>query len=114
ECNFAPAFMREFLEACHRRDLDGALELFGRRRRYRDLFRDGLRRGLPMYTPWAKAAMELLGLPVGKPRLPHEPLSPEALHALRARPPQPEAAAAWAGSDDESDHQMRPKRARAA
>jgi len=84
ECNFAPAFMRAFLEACQRRDLDGALELFGRRRRYRDLFRDGLRRGLPMYTPWAKAAMELLGLPVGKPRLPHEPLSPDALQALRA------------------------------
>jgi hypothetical protein len=76
--------MREFLGACHRRDLDGALELFGRRRRYRDLFRDGLRRGLPMYTPWAKAATELLGLPVGKPRLPHEPLRPEALHVLRA------------------------------
>jgi 4-hydroxy-tetrahydrodipicolinate synthase len=84
ECNFAPAFMRDFLDACQRRDLDHALALFGRRRRYRDLFRDGLGRGLPMYTPWAKAAMELLGLPVGKPRLPHEPLSDKERQALRA------------------------------
>jgi 4-hydroxy-tetrahydrodipicolinate synthase len=84
ECNFAPAFMRDFLEACHRRDLGRALELFSRRRRYRDLFRDGLRRGWPLFTPWAKAAMELLGLPVGNPRLPHEPLTADEIRALRS------------------------------
>jgi 4-hydroxy-tetrahydrodipicolinate synthase len=84
ECNFAPAFMQDFLDACQRRDLDRALQLFGRRRRYRDLFREGLRRGLPLYTPWAKAAMELLGLPVGKPRLPSEALTSDETEALRA------------------------------
>lgn len=84
ECNFAPNFMRQFLDACQRRDLDEALRLFSHRRRYRDLFRSGLQRGLPMYTPWAKAAMELIGLPVGKPRLPHEPLTSTELNALRA------------------------------
>jgi 4-hydroxy-tetrahydrodipicolinate synthase len=83
ECNFAPAFMQAFLDACQRRDLDRALELFGRRRRYRDLFREGLRQGLPLYTPWAKAAMELLGLRVGKPRLPYESLTAEQTEALR-------------------------------
>lgn len=81
ECNFAPAFMREFLDACRRRDLDRALLLFDRRTQYRDLFREGLGRAL--FTPWAKAAMELLGLPVGKPRLPHEPLSPGEVSLLR-------------------------------
>lgn len=83
ECNFAPRFMAEFLAACRARDLDRALELFGRRRRYRDLFRDDLRRGLPAFTPYAKAAMEVLGLPVGKPRLPQEPLTAEAMATLR-------------------------------
>jgi 4-hydroxy-tetrahydrodipicolinate synthase len=83
EVNFAPAFMRAFLDACRRRDLDRALELFGRRRRYRDLFRARLARGLPMFTPYAKAALELLGMPVGKPRLPQEPLTPEETRALR-------------------------------
>lgn len=84
ECNFAPAFMGEFLDACQKRELDLALKLFGKRRRYRDLLRDGLRRGLPIYTPWAKAAMEALGFSVGTPRLPYEPLTSEEQIALRA------------------------------
>lgn len=83
ECNFAPRFMADFLAACHARHLDRALLLFGQRRRYRDLFRDGLRRGLPAFTPHAKAAVEMLGLPVGAPRLPNEPLTAEAAAALR-------------------------------
>lgn len=84
EGNFAPRFMAEFLAACRARHLDRALELFGRRRRYRDLFREDLGRGRPAFTPYAKAAMEILGLPVGTPRLPHEPLTREATATLRA------------------------------
>jgi 4-hydroxy-tetrahydrodipicolinate synthase len=83
EGNFAPRFMAEFLGACRERQLDRALGLFGRRRRYRDLFRADLRRGVPAFTPYAKAALGLLGWPVGRPRLPHEPLTPEAAAALR-------------------------------
>jgi 4-hydroxy-tetrahydrodipicolinate synthase len=81
ENNFIPAFMGEFLAACQRRDLDRALALFNRRTRYRDLFRSGLTR--QSFTPWTKAAMELLGLPVGKPRPPHEPLTSGELVMLR-------------------------------
>lgn len=81
ECNFAPAFMRNFLEACKRRDLHTAMELFDRRSRYRDLFREGLGRG--SFTPWAKAAIELLGVPVGDPRPPHAALTNAELDQLR-------------------------------
>jgi 4-hydroxy-tetrahydrodipicolinate synthase len=81
ENNVAPAFMREFLEACKRRDLDRALALFNRRTQYRDLFRAGL--GRQSFTPWTKAGMELLGLPMGKPRPPHEPLTGGELSLLR-------------------------------
>jgi 4-hydroxy-tetrahydrodipicolinate synthase len=82
ESNFAPAFVREFLDACRRRDLDGALALFDRRTQYRDLFRAGLPKG--SFTPWSKAALELLGLPVGAPRPPHEPLTGAERTTLRA------------------------------
>ena len=83
EVNFAADLMREFLEACQRRELDRALALFGRRRRYRDLFRDGLRRGLPLFTPYAKAAVALHGLPVGPPRPPHDQLTADEIARLR-------------------------------
>jgi 4-hydroxy-tetrahydrodipicolinate synthase len=81
ESNFIPRFMAEFLDACKRRDLDRALALFDRRTRYRDLFRSSLAR--QSFTPWTKAAMELIGLPVGKPRPPHERLSAAELGLLR-------------------------------
>jgi 4-hydroxy-tetrahydrodipicolinate synthase len=81
ENNFIPAFMREFLEACHRRDVVRALALFDRRTQYRDLFRAELHR--QSFTPWTKAAMELLGLPVGKPRAPHPQLTEAELALLR-------------------------------
>jgi 4-hydroxy-tetrahydrodipicolinate synthase len=81
ENNFIPAFMGEFLAACKRRDLDRALALFERRTRYRDLFRASLVR--QSFTPWTKAAMELLGLPVGKPRPPHATLTDSELGVLR-------------------------------
>jgi 4-hydroxy-tetrahydrodipicolinate synthase len=81
ENNFAPGLMRDFLEACRRRDLERALALFDRRTQYRDLFRARL--GQQAFTPWTKAAMQLLGLPVGKPRPPHEPLAGAELSILR-------------------------------
>ncbi|MBI4637885.1 MAG: dihydrodipicolinate synthase family protein [Candidatus Rokubacteria bacterium] len=83
EANFAPRFMSEFLGASQRRDLDRALALFGRRRRYRDLFREGLARGVPLFTPYAKAAMAILGLPVGPPRPPLAPLTEGETARLR-------------------------------
>ena len=81
ENNFIPAFMREFLEACHRRDVVRALALFDRRTQYRDLFRAGLHR--QSFTPWTKAAMAMLGLPVGKVRAPHPQLTAAELALLR-------------------------------
>lgn len=83
EANFAPAVMGAFLAACQARDLDRALDLFGKRRRYRDLFRARLASGVPAFTPYAKAALGLLGFSVGKPRLPHESLTPEETDRLR-------------------------------
>jgi dihydrodipicolinate synthase/N-acetylneuraminate lyase len=83
EVNFAPRFMAAYLDACRRRDLDRALELFSRRRRYRDLFRGELARGLPSFTTYAKAATALTGVPVGPPRLPLARLT--AAETLRLR-----------------------------
>lgn len=83
ESNFAARAIAEFHAACQARDLDRALDLFGRRRRYRDLFRDGLAAGLPMFVPYTKAAMEILGVPVGPPRPPQRALPPEAIGPLR-------------------------------
>lgn len=83
EVNFAPRVMGEFLAACQRRELDHALSLFGRRRRYRDLFRDGLMHGVPLFTPYAKAAVALQGLPVGRPRPPHDSLTAAEIARLR-------------------------------
>ena len=81
ENNFIPAFMGAFLDACKRRDLGRALEHFDRRTQYRDLFRAGLHR--QSFTPWTKAAMALLGLPVGEPRPPHERLTAAERALLR-------------------------------
>jgi 4-hydroxy-tetrahydrodipicolinate synthase len=81
ENNFIPAQMSEFLDACKRRNVEHALAFFDRRTRYRDLFRSSLAR--QSFTPWTKAAMELIGLPVGKPRPPHERLTASELALLR-------------------------------
>lgn len=83
ESNFAPRAIGDFLDAAHARELDRALALFSARRRYRDLFRDGLTRGLPMFVPYTKAAMEMVGLPVGRPRPPLEALGEREREALR-------------------------------
>ena len=83
ESNFAPRAIGEFLDAAHARELDRALLLFSARRRYRDLFRDGLARGLPVFVPYTKAAMEVVGLPVGRPRPPLEALGEREMEALR-------------------------------
>lgn len=83
ESNFAPRQIAEFLEASRERKLDRALELFRARRRYRDLFRDALSRGLPMFVPYTKAALELMGLRVGRPRPPQEPLGEIEREVLR-------------------------------
>jgi 4-hydroxy-tetrahydrodipicolinate synthase len=83
ESNFAARAISEFLAACRARDLDRALDLFARRRRYRDLFRDGLAGGRPMFVPYTKAAMEILGTPVGPPRPPQRSVPPTAIAPLR-------------------------------
>jgi dihydrodipicolinate synthase/N-acetylneuraminate lyase len=83
ESNFAPRAIGEFLAATRARDLERALALFSARRRYRDLFRDGLTRGLPMFVPYTKAAMGMIGLPVGRPRPPLEALGEREREALR-------------------------------
>ncbi len=83
ESNFAPRMIGAFLAACRARDLDRALQLFGQRRRYRDLFRAGLTAGLPMFVPYTKAAMTLLGLPVGGPRPPQEAVPADQIGPLR-------------------------------
>ena len=83
ESNFATRAIGEFHAACRARDLDRALDLFARRRRYRDLFRDGLAGGRPMFVPYTKAAMEILGTPVGPPRPPQRPVPPVAIAPLR-------------------------------
>lgn len=83
ESNFAPRWAADFLKAASDRDLDRTIELFRARRRYRDLFRHRLERGFPIFVPYTKAALEILGIPCGPPRAPLEPLTDKELLALR-------------------------------
>lgn len=83
ESNFAPRWAADYLQAARQRNLDRALALFSSRRRYRDLFRHRLERGFPVFVPYTKAALEILGMPCGPCRAPLEDLDVAERAALR-------------------------------
>jgi 4-hydroxy-tetrahydrodipicolinate synthase len=68
--NFAPSLLRGMYEAAQAGDVTRAFELYARLYEYRRLFQERVSQGYPLYITYAKAAMELLGLRAGPPRLP--------------------------------------------
>jgi 5-dehydro-4-deoxyglucarate dehydratase len=73
--NFAPAFMHTLWSAAAGADAAKTLDLYRRLRRYRRLFATDVRAGRPLFVSYTKAALELLGHPVGPPRPPLRRLS---------------------------------------
>jgi 4-hydroxy-tetrahydrodipicolinate synthase len=73
--NFAPAFMRALWSAAAAADAVTTVDLYRRLRRYRRLFEPELRAGRPLFVSYTKAALDLLGHPVGPPRPPLRRLS---------------------------------------
>ena len=82
--NFAPAFMASLWAAAAARDWERLAELQARLGRFRALFRADLAAGRPAFAPYAKAALALLGHPVGPPRPPLSPLTASEQAELRA------------------------------
>lgn len=82
--NFAPAYMDALWAAGAATDAVRTFGLFRRLRRYRRLFDAELRAGTPSFASYTKAALELLGHPVGPARPPLRPLTAGEREALRA------------------------------
>jgi len=80
--NFAPAFMRALWSAAVASEVATTITLYRRLRRYRRLFETELRAGRPLFVTYTKAALELLGHPVGPPRPPLRRLSAAEKRAL--------------------------------
>ncbi len=80
--NFAPEFMTALWRAGASGDASRTLGLYGRLRRFRRLFRSELEAGRPAFVSYTKAALQLLGHPVGLPRLPVRPLVASEMVAL--------------------------------
>lgn len=82
--NFAPAFMHALWAAGATANAPETLGLYRRLRRYRQLFDTELRAGRPMFVSYTKAALELIGCPVGPPRPPLRRLTLAETEALSA------------------------------
>ena len=82
--NFAPAFMRALWSAAASVDAPATIDLYRRLRRYRHLFAAEVRAGRPLFVSYTKAALDLLGHPVGPPRPPLPRLSDADRRALGA------------------------------
>jgi 4-hydroxy-tetrahydrodipicolinate synthase len=80
--NFAPAFMRSLWSAAVSGEAATTIDLYRRLRRYRRLFAAELSAGRPLFVSYTKAALDLLGHPVGPPRPPLRRLSDEDSRAL--------------------------------
>lgn len=68
--NFALGFMRALWSAAASADVGTTIDLYRRLRRYRQLFSTDLRAGRALFVSYTKAALDLLGHPVGPPRPP--------------------------------------------
>lgn len=82
--NVFPRLMKDIFDAVNINDIKRAKSLFKKFWRYRMLSADGLANGFPVYLSYTKAAMEILGLPAGKPRRPYLPLSRSEYSNLKA------------------------------
>lgn len=81
--NFAPGLIKEIYKAAKAHDLERAFRAYGKLLQYRALFQKRVNAGYPAYITYAKAAMNLLGLPAGPVRPPLGPLSEGEIAALR-------------------------------
>lgn len=73
--DFAPNLMQDLWNAVKERRIEEAFAIFYRVLQIRKLMREAMQRGFPAYVPYTKAALEILGIPVGPPRPPLSPLS---------------------------------------
>jgi len=80
--NFAPRFMLEAWQAAAEGRHHDVLDHAARLRGYRRLLAPELRAGRPAFASYAKAALDLIGRPVGAPRPPLRPLSTAERDAL--------------------------------
>jgi 4-hydroxy-tetrahydrodipicolinate synthase len=68
--NFNPALMVAIYQAVQAGQVERAFELYGQLYAYRQLFEQRAQAGHPVYIAFAKAALNLLGLPAGPVRPP--------------------------------------------
>ena len=73
--DFAPTLMQNLWMAAKWKKTQEALDLFALVFQVRKLMSEAIRSGYPAYVPYTKAALEILGVPVGPPRPPLSPLS---------------------------------------
>lgn len=81
--NFLPELLVSIFKAAQARDLDRAFALFDKLATYRQLFEARVAAGYPGYVVYAKAGMNLRGLPAGPVRPPLTYPSPAELDKLR-------------------------------
>lgn len=81
--NFLPELLVSIFEATQKRDLDCAFTLFEKLATYRQLFEARVAAGYPAYVVFAKAGMNLRGLPAGPVRPPLTYPTPVELERLR-------------------------------
>lgn len=68
--NFNPALMVSIYKAVQIGEISQAFDLYGKLYTYRQLFEERVKTGYPVYIAYAKAAMNLVGLPAGPVRPP--------------------------------------------
>lgn len=82
--NFNPALMVSIYDAVQAGEVERAFTLYDQLYTYRQLFEARVKEGYPTYIPYAKAAMNLLGLPAGPVRPPLRMPDPSEEERIRA------------------------------
>lgn len=72
---FAPGLMLDLWNATREYRVQEAFRLFSRLFQFRQLFNAKMASGFPSYVAYTKAALDILGIPVGSPRAPLSSLS---------------------------------------
>ena len=81
--NFNPSLIGDLLSAARDHRIEDAFEAFEKLRAYRSIFEARNMRGYPLYIVFAKLAVNMIGIPVGPPRLPLR--APSMEEAARVR-----------------------------
>jgi dihydrodipicolinate synthase/N-acetylneuraminate lyase len=79
---YAPNLMQDLWHAAREKRVDEAFDKFSRLFQFRKLLDRTMSEGFPAYVSYTKAALEMLGIPVGPPRSPLSPLAPAEMQRL--------------------------------